>query len=492
MPKMYSSSTLYSSSMNRPAALGGQYRPLSASDIQAIHAASLQILAETGIHVPNQAALEIFRQAGASLDGERVRLSRGLVEDGLASVPHTVLLAGRDSAQDLLLSGQLVHFGTGGSPSFVLTPGTNQARQATLQDVADLALLAERLNDVDFFVLPVTPSDLPLPAIAVNRFYAALAHTHKHIMGGLIDLQGAQDVFELGVLLAGSAEALRQRPFISCMTSWMISPLTFDPHVTDILTFWSKKGLPVALSSAPMAGSTSPITLAGTLTQLNAEQLAGIAYTQLVRKGAPVLAGYIPGQMNLRSGGYLGGTPEFALMQAGAAQLARFYDVPIYCSAGMTDSKIPDEQAGYEKMLTLLLTALSGASFIHHAVGMLENMNLVSYEQMVLDNDIVQMVKRVLAGIETSPAHLAVEAIQRVGPGSHYLEDEHTLQFMRQEYIAPPLSDRQNRANWQEAGALDSRARAALLVEKILGADKPSLLDPNLDQQIRQRFEIHL
>ncbi len=489
---MYSSSTIYSSSLNKPTAAGGQYRPLSASDIQTIHAASLQILAETGIQVPNQAALEIFRQAGASLEGDRVRLSQSLIEDGLATVPHAVLLAARDPAQDLLLSGRKVHFGTGGSPSFVLPPGTDQARQATLQDVADLALLAERLENVDFFVLPVTPSDLPLPAIAVNRFYAALRHTHKHIMGGLINLQGAQDVFEMGLLLAGSAEALRQRPFISCMTSWMISPLTFDPHVTDILTFWSQQGLPVALSSAPMAGSTSPITLAGTLTQLNAEQLAGITYTQLVRKGAPVLAGYIPGQMNLRSGGYLGGTPEFALMQAGAAQLAQFYDVPIYCSAGMTNSKIPDQQAGYEKMLTLLLTALSGASFIHHAVGMLENMNLVSYEQMVLDNDIVQMVKRVLGGVETSPAHLAVEAIQRVGPGGHYLEDEHTLQFMRQEYINPRLSDRQNRASWKEAGEQDSRARAAKLVEKILGMEQLSLLDPNMDQQIRQRFEIHL
>ena len=478
--------------MDRHAAVGGQYQPLSESNLRDIHEASLKILAETGLRVPNPPGLEIFRQAGAVIDGERVRLSRSLVEDGLASVPHQVLLAGRDPDQDLLLAGNKVHFGTGGSPSFVLPAGADQARQATLQDVADLAWLAESLNEVDFFVLPVTPTDLPLPNLAVNRFYAALQNTRKHIMGGLIDQPGAQQVFELGSLLAGGAEALRQRPFISCMTSWMISPLTFDPHVTDILTFWSKQGLPVALSSAPMAGSTSPITLAGTLVQLNAEQLAGITYTQLVRKGTPILAGYIPGQMNLRTGGYLGGTPEFALMQAGASQLARFYDVPIYCSAGMTDAKIPDQQAGYEKMLTLLLTALSGASFIHHAVGMLENMNIVSYEQMVLDNDIVQMVKRVLRGVETSPAHLAVDAIQRVGPSGHYLEDEHTLDFMRQEYINPPLSDRQNRGAWKDSGGLDSRARAVKLVEKLLKAERPAFLDAKLDQMVREKYEIHL
>jgi trimethylamine--corrinoid protein Co-methyltransferase len=166
--------------------------------------------------------------------------------------------------------------------------------------------------------------------------------------------------------------------------------------------------------------------------------------------------------------------------------------VPIYCSAGMTDSKLPDQQAGYEKMLTLLLTALSGASFIHHAVGMLENMNIVSYEQMVLDNDIVQMVKRVLGGVETSPTYLAVEAIQRVGPGGHYLEDEHTLQFMRSEYINPRLSDRQNREAWRESGALDSRARAANYVEKILTTERRTFLCETLDNQIRQKFDINL
>jgi trimethylamine--corrinoid protein Co-methyltransferase len=476
--------------MPRQAFSGGQYQPLSPHEIEDIHRTSLEILSDPGIQVPNSDALEIFRSNGAQVSGLRVSISQALVEDALASVPHQVLLAGQDEAQDLLLAGQRVHFGTGGSPTKVLPAGVHDWRPALLQDITHLATLAEALSEVDFFVLPLTPTDIPVDAIAVNRFYAALANTRKHVMGGLIDLQGAKDVLELGSLLAGSLEALRQRPIISCMTSWMVSPLTFDPHVTDILTFWSGHGMPVALSSAPMAGSTSPITLAGTLVQLNAEQLAGIVYTQLVRKGAPVLAGYIPGQMNLRSGGYLGGTPEFGLMQAGAAQLAQYYDVPIYCSAGMTDSKLPDEQAGYEKMLTLLLTAMAGASFIHHAIGMLENMNIVSYEQMVLDNDIVLMVKRAMQGIQTSPAHLAVEAIRRVGPGGNYLADEHTRQFMRQEFAFPRLSDRDAGEEWKLHGALESRQRAARQVEKILARSTSSQIPSGLDHQIHARFEI--
>lgn len=481
--------------MPRQSLSGGQYRPLAANEVQAIHQASLEVLENPGIKVPNAHAFEIFRRAGAKVSGQVVFLSQALVEDALASTPHQVLLAGREENQDLLLEGRRVHFGTGGSPTTVLPNGAAEWRQAKLSDVAELAALADALSEVDFYVLPITPTDIPVEAIAVNRFYAALANTHKHIMGGLIDLQGAQKVFELGVMLAGSAEALRQRPFISCMTSWMVSPLTFDPHVTDILTYWCQQGMPVALSSAPMAGSTSPVTLAGTLVQLNVEQLAGIVYTQLVRPGTPVLAGYIPGQMNLKTGGYLGGTSEFALMQAGAAQLAQFYNIPIYCSAGMTDSKLPDEQAGYEKMLTLLLTAMAGASFIHHAVGMLENMNIVSYEQMVLDNDIILMVKRVMQGISTSPAHLAVDAIQRAGPGGNYLAVDHTLEYMRQEFTSPPLSDRGNRDDWIIRGKPDSRFRAARLVEAILSRPRTNLVDnvqAQIDQLIRERFEIIL
>lgn len=476
--------------MTRPAACGGQYRPLSETDLQRIHVASLEVLADPGIQVPNDEALEVFRSAGAQVEGARVRLNQALIEDCLASLPNEVLLAGRHSGQDLLLSGQRVHFGTGGSPTRVLPAGEDQVRPAVLADVSRLASLADLLPEVDFLVLPVTPTDIPSETIAVNRFYAALTHTHKHVMGGLIDLQGAQEVYELGCLIAGGSEALRARPFISCMVSWMISPLTFDAHTTDILTYWCRQGLPVALSAAPMAGSTSPVTLAGSLTQLNAEQLSGMVYTQLVRRGAPLLAGYIPGQMNLHTGGYLGGTPEFGLMQAAAAQLAQFYGVPIYCSAGMTDAKLPDEQAGYEKMLTLLLTALSGASFIHHAFGMLENMNVVSYEQMVLDNDIVLMVKRVLQGIASGPSHLAVEAIQRVGPGGHYLGDEHTLEFMRQEFVQPRLADRSSWDTWQAQGASDSRRRAEQETHRLLAVAERKPLYGDVEKEIRARFKI--
>jgi trimethylamine--corrinoid protein Co-methyltransferase len=304
-------------------------------------------------------------------------------------------------------------------------------------------------------------------------------------MGGVYTLAGMRQVLEMAIIVAGGAEALRQRPIVSCITSWMVSPLHLDSGVTDILLEWCRHGLPLALSSAPMAGSTSPVTLAGTLVQLNAEQLSGVVLSQLVRPGTPVLAGYIPGLADMRSGGYLGGAVEFGIMQAAAAQLAHFYGVPIYGSGGMTDSKLPDAQAGYEKMATFLLAALGGCHYIHHALGMIKDMSTASLEQMVIDDEIVGLAMRALRGVEVNDEALAVEAIDRVGPGGHYLMDAHTLQFMRSEFFYPALAERSNRAAWEAAGKQDIRARAAARVAELLAAHQPPGLPPEVDGAIR-------
>jgi trimethylamine--corrinoid protein Co-methyltransferase len=311
-------------------------------------------------------------------------------------------------------------------------------------------------------------------------------------MGGVYSLEGARQVIELGSAIAGDLQALQARPIVSNITSWMVSPLHLDTEVTQILIEWCRHGLPVALSSAPMAGSTSPLTLAGTLVQLNAEQLSGIVLTQLVRPGTPVLAGYIPGVADMRSGGYLGGAVEFGMMQAAASQLAQHYGVPIYGSGGMSDSKLPDAQAGYEKMATLLLAAMGGCNYIHHAIGMVTNMSAASLEQAVMDDEVAGMVLRVLRGAEITEETLAVEAIARVGPGGHYLMDDHTLQFMRSELFHPSLADRQNRSAWEVAGKLDARSRAAARAEKLLRDHEPMDLPVAVDKVIRSRFHICL
>ncbi len=476
--------------MARPGPEGGQYQPLTEEQIRQIHQASLTVLEHTGIHVENEEALALYRQGGARVDGNRVHITQAMIEKALETVPARVLLAGRDPEQDVVLEDKRVYAGTGGSPTMVLDPGADTVRPSTLRDLADLARLADALQHCDFIVIPLHPTDVPDEDVPINRFYTCLTHSSKHIMGGVGSIEGARQVIEMGAMIAGGSEALRERPFISAITSWMVSPLHLDTGVTDILIEWCKHGLPVALSSAPMAGSTSPVTLAGTLTQLNAEQLSGIVLSQLVRPGTPVLAGYIPGVADMRTGGYLGGAVEFGMMQAAAAQLAHFYGVPIYGSGGMSDSKLPDAQAGYEKMATFLLAAMGGCNYIHHALGMVTNMSAASLEQAVIDDDIVGMAMRVLRGIEVTEDSLAEEAIHRVGPGGHYLMDRHTLQFMRSELFYPPLADRQNRAMWEEAGKKDTRARAIARVERLLRKHQPPGLPPAVDAAIRVRFNI--
>jgi trimethylamine--corrinoid protein Co-methyltransferase len=203
-----------------------------------------------------------------------------------------------------------------------------------------------------------------------------------------------------------------------------------------------------------------------------------------------VLAGYIPGVADMRSGGYLGGAVEFGMMQAAAAQLAHVCGVPIYGSGGMTDSKLPDAQAGYEKMATLLLAAMGGCHFIHHAIGMVTNMSAVSLEQAVIDDEIVAMAMRVLQGITATDSSMAVELIHRVGPGGHYLMDPHTVRFMRSELYHPPLADRQNRALWEATGKQDTRARATARVETLLRDHEPPGLPPEVDATVQAKFDI--
>jgi trimethylamine--corrinoid protein Co-methyltransferase len=244
--------------MARPGSVGGQYQLLTQEQIEQIHQASLTVLKQTGIHVENKAALDLYRQGGAKVDGNRAYLCASMVEEALERAPSRVLLAGRDPEQDVVLQGKRVYAGTGGSPTTVLDPGADTVRPATLQDLADLVRLAEALEYCDFVVIPIHPTDIPEADVPVNRFYTCLINSTKHIMGGVGSVEGARAVIEMGTLIAGGLEALQARPIISAITSWMVSPLRLDTGVTDILIEWCKHGLPVALSSAPMAGSTSP------------------------------------------------------------------------------------------------------------------------------------------------------------------------------------------------------------------------------------------
>ncbi|MBC7250216.1 MAG: trimethylamine methyltransferase family protein [Anaerolineae bacterium] len=470
--------------------IGGQYRPLSEADVQRIHEASLTVLERTGVKVELAEALELFRSAGAEVDGNIVRIPRALVEDAVDRAPSRVVLCGREEKHDLVLEDRRVYLGTGGAALTVVDLDTQEARPARLQDVADIARLVDALENIHFYLRPVVAQDVPQALLDVNKYYAALTNTTKHVMASAYSVSSAREVIEMASLIAGSEEALRERPIISFITSWMISPLHFATETTQVLAEVVRRRIPVVLGSAPMAGSTSPVTLAGTLVQINAEELAGVVFAQLLSPGAPLLYGAVPSMADMRTGSYVGGGVEFGMLNAAAAQLAQFYELPLYNSAGLTDSKEPDIQAGYEKAFSVLQAALVGANFIHHAAGMLESMRAVAYEQYVIDNEILGMAMRAVRGIEVNDETLAVEVIDRVGPGGHFLAEKHTIRHMRSEYFYPSIADRRSREEWQITGALDARERARQRAKEILSTHRPQPIPPEIDVRIRERFRI--
>lgn len=474
---------------------GGTYKPLHDEDVKRIHAASLEVLERTGIEVQASECRDIFRQAGAKVDegGNRVYIPRSMVEDALASARNEVVLCGRDPRHDIVLSGTRVHMGTGGAAVKVLDLETRRVRESTLADVARIGRLVDALDNIHFYLRSVVARDIPSEDLDLNTFYAALTNTTKHVTGNCFSVETVRQVVEMAAMISGGLQALRERPIISLVTCWTVSPLRYAPETVEVLTEVVRQGIPVFLSSAPQSGATSPAALAGTLVQINAEELSGVTYCHLIKPKAPVVLGYVPSVSDLRTGNFVGGAAEFALMHAAVAQLGQYYNLPVYNSSGLTDSKLPDVQAGYEKGISGLAAALAGANYIHHSAGFLESMLTVAYEQFVIDDDINGSIMRAVRGIEVTDETLSVDVIDQVCRGEgHYLGTQQSLELMHTEYYYPHTGDRQRRDDWEEQGGLDMRQRAQERAREILRTHQPEPIPPEVDVAIRQRFNVLL
>jgi len=461
----------------------GHYKPLTADEIEDIHETSMRVFEDVGLDVSNKAARQLFQEAGARVEGDRVTVPREVAMELVKKAPSKVNLYGRASRHDLTLENKKVHLGTGGTALNVLDIHTGEKRPATVRDMVDLARLCDALDHIHFFMLPIYPHGVPQDAADVNRFVPALLNTTKHVMGGVYSIEGIRKVAAIAELIAGSPEALRERPFISMVTC-MISPLKLDRHYGDLLMEVARLGIPLVTPTEPLCGSTAPVTLAGNLVVQNVETLTGVMLAQLVNPGTPVLYGCISSTVNLRDMRYLSGSVEMGLLSAGAAQLAQRYHLPIYATAGMSDSKLPDAQAGYEKMATTMLVAMAGANVIHDAAGFLEFCMTASLEQCVIDDEINGMVMRAVEGVRVDEETLAYDVIRSVGPGGHFTAHPHTVDHMRREFYFPRLSDRELREAWEEAGRRDTRERARDRVLAILQDHSPEPLADRIVEQI--------
>lgn len=467
----------------------GQYRPLCDIAIKAIHETSINILQNPGVRCDNARALATFARAGADVDRDTgmVKITRGMVEEAVASAPDRVVLCGREEKHDLVLEGKRTYMGTGGTVLNVLDLATGNKRPTILQDLKNFARLVDALDHIHFFMLPLYPNDIAVENIDINRFWWALANTTKHIMGGVYSIAGIRNTIKIAEKIAGSPQKLRERPIISMVTCVM-SPLVIDATYGGLLMEVAEQGIPVVCPAEPLAGATGPSTLAGTIAISNAETLSGIILAQLTNKGTPTIYGNVASTMDMKTGSYLSGNIEMGLINAASAQMAQYYRIPIYATAGMTDSKLPDTQSGYEKMATAMITSLAGANFIHDAAGFLEFCTTISYEQMVIDNEIIGICMRAVKGIEVTPETLAEEVIRHVGAGGNFLAHPHTMKHCRSEFFYPNIGDRNSRKIWEKKGALDARARARHKAIEILAEHIPLPVDTEIIEQINKNF----
>jgi trimethylamine--corrinoid protein Co-methyltransferase len=448
---------------------GGAYRPLNDEDITKIHETAMRVFEDVGVQVNSERALKLFSENNCQVDfpSQTVKMPRELVMEFIGRAPNEVILCGKDSTHDIVLGGKKVHMGTGGTALYVVDTDTGKKRPSTLEDVKNIARLVDALENIHFFMLSVYPNDLPTKDIDVNRFGTGLNFTQKHVMGGVYTLDGVRNVIKMAEMISGSPDRLRERPIISMVTCG-VSPFKMDEHYSDLTMCVAEAGIPVVTPAEPLCGATAPVTLAANLVVLNVDSLMGVILTQLVNPGTPVLYGCVSSLVDMRDMKYLSGAIEMGLLNAGAAQLARFYDLPHYTTAGMSDSKTNDAQAGYESALTGLLVALAGANYIHDAAGFLEFCLSASYEKYVIDNEIIGMIMRAVEGIKVTEETLAFDLIKKVGPGGHFVASPHTRRHMRKEQYRPMLSDRENREKWEEMGSLTASDRARKKVFSIL------------------------
>lgn len=480
----------------RPGMTGGRYRPLSDHDVLRIHRAALQILEQIGLSGAPPSGVEILTSRGAILgeDG-RLRFPRALVEDTIARAGRRFVLHGQDPKFDLEPWGQKVYFGTAGAAVSIVDPDSGEYRNSTLRDLYDSARTVDALEHIHFFQRTVVCRDLVDPfEMDFNTCYTSVAGTAKHVGTSWTAPEHMQTSIAMLHLIAGGEEKWRARPFVSQSNCFVVPPLKFASDACRCLEVAVRSGMPVFLVSAGQAGATAPAALAGALAQEIAECLAGLVYVNAVLPGAPAIFGPFCFVSDLRTGAMSGGSPEQALLSAAAAQIAQFYDLTCGTVSGMTDSKVPDIQSGYEKAYNHALVGNAGANLIYEAGGMMASLLGYSPEQLVIDDEIVGAVQRTIRGIEVTDESLSLETIREacIGGPNHFLGAQQTLELMQSEFIYPTVGDRLSPKEWSERGQPQAIARAKSRLQTILSSHFPTHISPEVDDAIRERFPVCL
>ena len=462
---------------------------LEPTELRRVHEASLEILEEVGLLVRSQKARRRFAEHGAQVDEatERVRLPAPIVEKYRAMVPPTITLRGRDPARDVTFPRKLPVIATASSAPDIVDPVTGVTRRATSHDIARIGHVVNELDGFDVFSISVLADDAPEGHFNLSRFYPALKNCLKPVRTSVLNPEEAQKVLRLGELIAGSPEAFWERPFINFGYCSIVTPLTMDFDSTENLMFFAENGVTAYGTVAPMGGINTPLSMPGMLAMINAEWLAAACLAQMSRPGTAQIYNFLPVFADLRSGAYAPGAIEVGIMNALVCQMARFYNVPAGGYLGLTNSKVSDAQAGYEKGMSPMLGALSGVDFIVMG-GLLDALMSFDFGQVAIDDEIARMIKRVRGGFEFSDDAMALDDIKRIGPAGMFADAPMTLRDMLSATFMPDLADRQLRETWAEKGSHPIHDRALDKAMAILASPNHARLDKDIDARIRAAF----
>jgi trimethylamine--corrinoid protein Co-methyltransferase len=430
------------------------------ADCEVIHLASLEILRRTGVRVHHRAALDLLRGAGALVtDDNLARIPPDLVEWALAQAPRVVTLCRRGGSRPAMsLSGRNVYYGPGSDCPNYLDPRSGQRRAFRAADVVDCIRLVDALPELDFCMSMGIPSGAPVASPYRLQYALMLQHTAKPVVFVCDDAADCEAITAMAAAAAGGMDALRLNPTLA-LYSEPTTPLQHSETATGKLLFMAEHGLPLIHSPAPMMGGTAPVTLAGGLALGNAEVLSSLVIQQLKRAGAPFIYGVQAHHMDMRSTISVYGSPEYELARVASAELARFYGLPIWGNAGMSDSLALDAQAAADATLSILVAQLTG-THIAHDVGYLEAGLMTSPEMIVLCAEIISQVRQFAAGVRLDAEQLALDAVHAVGPGGSYLVADHTLRHFREAW-RPTVFGRYRVDDWARRGSkgLDARLR---------------------------------
>ena len=460
------------------------YEVLDAEGVELIHDASMAILEEVGIVFRDDDAAAMWQAAGADVDGHRVRIDRGMLMELVAKAPEVITMNARNPKRTADVGGRnIVFVPTYGSP-FILDADNNR-RYSTIADLHDFHKLAYMTPHMHLTGgITCEPVDLPVPTRHLHVAYSALKHSDKPYMGSSLAAGGrAADNVAMAKIVMGDEFVENNTVMVSVMNC--NSPLLWDESMLSTIKVYALHNQASIVAPFVLGGASTPASSVGAVAQLNAEALAGVAYGQMVRAGAPMIYGQWLAPVSMKSGAPMAGTPEVCFMNYMVGQMARRYGLPWRSSGMNTGSKLVDAQAAYESSMTMHSVLLAGANFVLHATGWLEGGLAASLSKFVLDAEQMAMYYKFGQGIDMSDLGGAMDAVRDVGPGGHYLGADHTRKNFQSAFFMPELMDNNSFEQWQVEGSKDANQRAVAKVREMLGNYQAPDLDPGIDEALR-------